>query len=73
MINTLIEIVKEAVAGNYISPGRVFSVRRAPQDRPLNGDHPIPVADDLTTEDEELELDKENPDGKNIKHIKQVK
>ena len=68
MIKTLIEIVKEEIAGNYLSPGRMFSIRRAPQDRPLTGDHPIPTADDLTTEDDELELDKEDSDEESIRY-----
>ncbi len=70
MINTLIEIVKEGIAGNYLSPGKTFSIRRAPQDRPLTGDHPIPIADDLTTEDDELELDKEESDEQDTENIK---
>ena len=73
MIKTLIEIVKEGIAGNYLSPGKTFSIRRAPQDRPLTGDHPIPIADDLTTEDDELELDKDNIDGEDTETHKQTK
>ena len=73
MIKTLIEIVKEGIAGNYLSPGKTFSIRRAPQDRPLTGDHPIPIADDLTTEDEELELDKDDIDGEDTETHKQTK
>ena len=73
MIKTLIEIVKEGIAGNYLSPGKTFSIRRAPQDRPLTGDHPIPIADDLTTEDEELELDKDGIDGEDTETHKQTK
>ncbi len=73
MIKTLIEIVKEEIAGNYLSPGKTFSIRRPPQDRPLTGDHPIPVADDLTTDDDELELDKEDSNEEYIKDTKSDK